>query len=264
EPFFGSGAVLFMRPHRPKYETINDKDGFISNLFRAIKYNPEAVAEHIDWPINENDLYARNKYLISKKESLREQVEADPEYYDAKIAGWWIWGRCLWIGDDFCLHAFRGRPRLRKSGLLCAQSPIEILRLYQHRLINVRVISGCWNRICGNTPTIHTASPIGIFFDPPYSSRDRHVHYIQDDFNVAKNARDWAIEKGADSRFRIAFCGYDGEFETPWPEGWLEFKWKTKGGYANRSNKQGKLNKERERIWFSPYCIKPEEKLFEP
>ena len=27
---------------------------------------------------------------------------AKPEAYDAKIAGWWVWGSCCWIGSGFC------------------------------------------------------------------------------------------------------------------------------------------------------------------
>lgn len=48
EPFFGSGACLLARPGwSPEsnwLETINDKDGFISNFWRALQADPEQVA----------------------------------------------------------------------------------------------------------------------------------------------------------------------------------------------------------------------------
>jgi DNA adenine methylase len=44
EPFAGSLAVLLARPHAPKIETVNDKDGLISNFWRAVKYAPDEVA----------------------------------------------------------------------------------------------------------------------------------------------------------------------------------------------------------------------------
>lgn len=47
EPFFGSGAVLLSRPHAPGIETINDKDGFVSNFWRSVKLAPEQVADEI-------------------------------------------------------------------------------------------------------------------------------------------------------------------------------------------------------------------------
>lgn len=38
EPFFGSGAVLHLRPHAgERTETINDFDGFVANFWRAVK-----------------------------------------------------------------------------------------------------------------------------------------------------------------------------------------------------------------------------------
>jgi len=27
---------------------------------------------------------------------------ADPDYYDARAAGWWCWGACSWIGSGWC------------------------------------------------------------------------------------------------------------------------------------------------------------------
>lgn len=42
EPFFGSGAVFFIKP-RSRIETINDMDGEIVNLFRVVRDMPEAL-----------------------------------------------------------------------------------------------------------------------------------------------------------------------------------------------------------------------------
>lgn len=57
EPFFGSGAVLLGRPDFdagvPPLETVNDKDGFVSNFWRAVQAAPDEVAHYADWPVNE-------------------------------------------------------------------------------------------------------------------------------------------------------------------------------------------------------------------
>ncbi len=102
EPFFGSGAVLLMRPDEPGTETINDADGFVSNFWRAIKSKPDEVVYHADWPVNENDLHARHAWLVGRKDSMQELLEGDPEWFDAKIAGWWVWASAIWIGSGFC------------------------------------------------------------------------------------------------------------------------------------------------------------------
>ncbi|NBQ15393.1 MAG: DNA adenine methylase, partial [Proteobacteria bacterium] len=102
EPFFGSGAVLLARPHIGKFETVNDLDGMLANFWRAIAADAQAVADHADWPCNEADLHARHLWLVSQRQSLTERLMGDPAYYDALVAGWWVWGACNWIGSGWC------------------------------------------------------------------------------------------------------------------------------------------------------------------
>jgi hypothetical protein len=70
----------------------------------------EDVARWADWPVNEADLHARHRWLVYGREdsdtptgaSFRERMRRDPVYFDAKIAGWWVWGLCAWIGSGWC------------------------------------------------------------------------------------------------------------------------------------------------------------------
>jgi len=95
EPFFGSGAVMLNRPswHQHSKETVNDKDGYIANFWRALQHDPEQVAFHADNPVNENDLHARHVWLVQQRDTLTARLEGDADFYDAKIAGWWGAGR---------------------------------------------------------------------------------------------------------------------------------------------------------------------------
>ena len=102
EPFCGSCAVLLLRPHEPRIETINDADGLLANFWRALQRAPEAVAEHADNPVNECDLHARHLWLVGQRERITEKLCGDPDFYDAKAAGWWCWGACCWIGGGWC------------------------------------------------------------------------------------------------------------------------------------------------------------------
>jgi site-specific DNA-adenine methylase len=49
EPFAGSLAVLLARPYRPCVETVNDLDGCLVNLWRALAVDPRAVVQYADW-----------------------------------------------------------------------------------------------------------------------------------------------------------------------------------------------------------------------
>lgn len=104
EPFFGSGAVLFMRPknHKGYTETANDYDGYVANFWRAVQAAPEEVAHWADYPVNEIDLTARHIWLVNEGKDRLDRLMGDPDYYDAKVAGWWVWGVCNWIAGGWC------------------------------------------------------------------------------------------------------------------------------------------------------------------
>ena len=122
EPFAGSLAVLLGRPHQARIETVNDKDGFVSNFWRAVSIRPDEVAYHADWPVNESDLTARHLWLVQRREDLTRRLEADPGYYDAKVAGYWVWGLCCWIGTGWCSG---DGPWVNEGGLLTKRSDTD-------------------------------------------------------------------------------------------------------------------------------------------
>jgi len=102
DPFFGSGAILLGRPpfEGNRIETVNDLDGHLANFWRALRAAPDEVAYHADWPVSELDLHARGDWLYYRPDARAwvERLRADPEYYDAKSAGWWVWFASCWIG----------------------------------------------------------------------------------------------------------------------------------------------------------------------
>ncbi len=102
EPFAGSAAMLLGAPAGKRIETLNDADGFVANFWRAIAQCPEDVAHHADWPCNEVDLFARHSWLVRQAAGLTERLHNDPDWFDTKIAGWWCWGACNWIGSGWC------------------------------------------------------------------------------------------------------------------------------------------------------------------
>jgi DNA adenine methylase len=110
EPFAGSMAVLLMRPGGAgKNETVNDKNCYLANFWRALQQDPEQVATFADWPVNEADLHARHLWLVNQH-AFQVRMKSDPDYFDARIAGWWVWGISQWIGSGWCSRPeWRGR-----------------------------------------------------------------------------------------------------------------------------------------------------------
>ena len=318
EPFFGSGAVLLGRPGwttdtpLPWIETINDKDGFVANFWRALQHDPAALHYWCDWPVNENDLHARHAWLNARRADITARLEGDPEYYDAKVAGWWLWGICLWIGSGWCAgvgpwHVVDGRlvntangngqnrklVHLGDAGMGINRQLVHLgnagrginrqlvhlgdagrgdpgdgsqgLEAWIHalaaRIENVRVCSGDWERVCGDTPTIKQGLT-GVFLDPPYSAeadRDETI-YATEDLSVARDVRRWCVERGGHPLMRIALCGYAGEHDDDLlSAGWTAHAWKAHGGYGVQgAETRGRDNAAREVIWFSPHCLTQE------
>jgi site-specific DNA-adenine methylase len=288
EPFFGSGAVLFLRPGGPgKIETVNDADGFVANFWRAIQRDSDAVADHADWPVNEADLHARHLWLVGQRERITDRLCGDPDFYDAKVAGWWVWGQCCWIGGGWCSgrggwtvnengemvrgdgagRVERKTPHLGPARGVHRRMPHlgstdrrawlrEYLGWFAARLARVRVCCGDWSRVCGYSVTfLHGLT--GVFLDPPYANTAGRTDncYSVDSLQVAHDVREWAIEQGKNPLMRIVLAGYEGEHQMP--SDWRVYKWKAQGGMSNFGNGQGKINRHRERLWFSPACLDP-------
>lgn len=269
EPFFGSGAVLLGSPRIHRYETVNDADGFVCNFWRAVAADPEQVAKYADWPVNENDLYARHAWLAPRRAELTARLEGDPDYFDAKIAGWWVWGISCWIGDGWCdVVPHRKRPHLSDAGQGVNQRAMaelaHAMRRLAERMRRVRVCCGDWIRIVSGS-IVHrkgrAGRRIGVFLDPPYAhvtGRTEKLYGVE--MPDTANVREWCVERQDDPDMRIALCGYDGEYDLP---AWECVAWKARGGYAGQSRKHDNPNAKRERIWFSPSCVKPQRTLFD-
>ncbi len=276
EPFFGSGAMLLGRPGEfSGNETINDFDGYVANFWRAIKHAPDETAMWADNPVNENDLHARHVWLVQRRDGLAAKLEGDPDWYDPKIAGWWVWGMSCWIGSGFCSgkgpwHVVDGEliregnnghgvnrqlVHLSDSGhgesRLCAW-----FQSLSDRISRVRVCSGDWARICGPSVTFKHGVT-AVFLDPPYADTAKRTANIYrcDSESVAHKVREWAVENGKRDDMRIALCGYEHEHDMP--ADWSVHSWKANGGFGSQSTTHANPNARKERIWFSPACLNP-------
>jgi DNA adenine methylase len=271
EPFFGSGAVLLSRPdfEPGTNEIVNDKDGFVCNVWRALQYAPGEVARFADWPVNHVDLMARLRHLSGREERLLIKLIANPKYYDAELAGYWIWCASSRIGGNAADSAAipniadtrRGvhAPRLQKAK--AGERLTEFFAELQARLRDVNVVCGDWSQVCSGKWHLEFGD-VGFFFDPPYGGKDRDTVYHKDSFKAARDVMIWCMEHGPHPGYRIVLCGYD-EHEPLLRAGWTFEEWTANGGYANQGNGQGRKNKTRERIYYSPHCLRPTPGLFD-
>jgi DNA adenine methylase len=253
EPFCGSAAVLLARPHAPRRETINDADGMVANFWRAVKAAPEAVAAHADWPVNEADLHARHGWLIGQREALTERLIADPEWFDAKAAGWWVWGARAWIGSGWCgERPVRQLPGIDPTGRNAVEATPALLLDLAARLRKVDVTCGDWSRVLTRSALrLDRVSSTGLLVDPPYREGNMDYAVGGTGTSLSADVRAWCEEHGDNPRLRIVLCGLGDEHAALEARGWRVVAWKANGGYGNAT---GGANAARERLWCSPHC----------
>lgn len=276
EPFAGSLAVLLGRPgfdpaRRRWTETVNDADGLLCNFWRATAHDADAVAEAADWPVNELDLHARHAHLIASREAITEHLRADPRWYDAEMAGWWVWGAGAWIGSGWGVRAAKQMPHtsgpgggIHSIGAGSRRSRILDLR---DRLTHVRVLCGDWKRAVAKSACEGWGDgDVGVFLDPPYG--EGAMEYAgggNATGDIAADVWAWATSTWREAasgnqrspRVRIVVAGYDDGREVP--EGWETVAWEAQGGYGNQgADGTARANARRERLWCSPNCLRPD------
>ena len=296
EPFCGSCAVLLNRPgYDPAkhMETVNDADGHIVNVWRALKYSPDVVAEWADWPVHHAELCARKKRINENTGRLLENLIKDDEWHDPKLAGYYIWAASCWIGSGLTspnaiphighagkgVHGIGKRPHLSDAGNGVhgigkrphishdgnGVSPCKSEQIYQWffelsgRLRRVRVVNGDWKQVCGGNWQ-DSKGTCGIFFDPPYGhgigKRDENL-YAHDSLEVSSEVREWCLKRGKLKTYRIILAGYEGEHNELEKHGWSKTEWQANGGYANSQRKDDSKAKGKDNAKLERLWISP-------
>jgi len=285
EPFFGSGAVYFLAPKKHKKATINDVDCYIVNFFRTLKNEPFRLAKEVMYcSVAQAEMRARHYELTAKRSLITSKIQGDPEYYNLKYAAWWVYTLSAWIAGHFtenkgvwtsingfwCFddkgigeyHVYNQAPQLTsRNGIVkyfnesYIENVIDIYKMmldYRDMLVPARIICSDWKDAVRDA-ILRNDKSVGIFLDPPYDQRLLEEALYIKHGTVSSEVRDWAVENG--NKYRIALCGYEGEHEMP-PD-WEVYAWTATGGYSNMGGRN--TNRFRERIWFSPQCIKVKE-----
>lgn len=259
EPFAGSSAVLLGRPdrHRRKYEAINDSCGFVTNLWRTIKNDPEFILEFMARPVSSIDFWAMHDEILRAKDVLKDQLVSDFNFYDRDVAAMWLHCGCIYTFSSMGNSLIRGQPGISGDnygrGFVAWQrggkSKKRLMSLAM-RFLRVFIFCGDWS-LMAKENIIH-AKPrcrriSGIFLDPPYKG---YEDVYGDISSVSSGVMSWCSSAGNDPRKRIVLCGFDREYDDLISLGWVKFSWHRGSGRTSTD-----ATAESERIWCSPACL---------
>lgn len=278
EPFCGSAAVLLTSPYTHKYEAMNDVDCHIVNVFRSLRYKREETIQACYWPRTELDLHMRHDYLVLNKQRLSELLLSDVKACNPELAGWWIWGRNMWIGAKWCgiggkckptdrnqgILTLRRKPTNRNRGFLTKPTAhslgiinkesdrlstiTELITKVSNRLIDTNILYQDFSRVL--TPSYTTNFGVtAVFMDPPYKDSIDYGIYSMEDALVWTRARDWFLKHMDDPLYRIILCGQDDDWPDV-PDSVRIHTWTRTSGMTKDKSKN-----KTEKLYISKHCL---------
>ena len=160
EVFGGAGWVLFAKDKHASMEVYNDVNGELVNLFRVVKYHPEALQKELDWILMSREVFFN---AIQETRGLTDIQRA---------ARFWIAIKES-FGTD--CRSFGVRPK----ALINA---VEFLRDASVRLKNVVIENVDFEQLIKT----YDRPDVLFYLDPPYFEAEK---YYPDRFNPDDHVR---------------------------------------------------------------------------
>ena len=160
EVFGGAAWVLFSRDKHAKMEVYNDVNGQLVNLFRVVKYHPEALQKELDW-------------ILMSREQFFDAIQEVRGLTDIQRAARFF----IAIQESFGMGCSSFGVRSKNIG-----NAVEFLRMASDRLQSVVIENVDFERL------LKTYDRTGAMFylDPPYYEAEK---YYPDRFQPEDHVR---------------------------------------------------------------------------
>lgn len=164
EVFGGAGWILFAKESHAKMEVYNDINGQLVNLFRVVKYHPEALQKELDW-------------ILMSREQFFDALQDTKGLTDIqRAAKFWIAIKES-FGSD--CRSFGVRPRNIEDG-------IAFLRETSKRLRKVVIENEDFEQLIKT----YDGKTALFYLDPPYYDAEKYYpdRFQPEDHMRLKNA----------------------------------------------------------------------------
>lgn len=247
EPFFGSGALFFAKPHEGVSEVINDLDGMLANFWVVVQsqvFFPEFIRNvscipfsetHFNWHKTTYDL------LMQSKDTLT-QIQQDR--LGAAIS-FFVTARMSHLGQCKQFAAL-SRTRTRRGMNEQASawwSAVDYLDYIHQRLRGVVILNRCALNV------IHTQDGEDTFFycDPPYVHETRRSRNNYDVFEMSDEQHEDLLNRLSGIRGKFMLSGYRNEMYDSYAKrfGWFRHDVTIANNASSKSTKPRKT----ESLW---------------
>jgi len=200
EPYFGSGAVFFNKAP-VKFETINDIDSRVVNLFRVIRDNPEELARLISFtPFSREEYKRSDEVSPDSLEDARRFLVRCWQAIGAKTSSIKGWRSCISSNGPNNTRQWNNIP--------------DVILAITHRLKTAQIE----NQDALQLMQRYNRDNVLIYVDPPYMSstlKNRHYAYEMNEYDHMD-----LIEVLKDHSGPILLSGYDNALYQKYLSSW--------------------------------------------
>ena len=148
EVFGGAGWILFAKESHAKIEVYNDINGQLVNLFRVVKYHPEALQKELDW-------------ILMSREQFFDALQDTKGLTDIqRAAKFWIAIKES-FGSDCC--SFGVRPKNIEDGIAFLRETSKRLRKVVIENVDFEQLIKTYDRKAAL-----------FYLDPPYYNAEKY------------------------------------------------------------------------------------------
>lgn len=183
EVFGGAGWVLLSSDRHAETEVYNDMDGRLVNLFRCVKYHPDALQKELDFTFNSREQFfdARGQAEIRGMTDIQRAAR----FY-------------ILIKESFGINLRSFVMRTRDMG-----KAVKYLEKVSERLRSVVIEHQDFEKIIKN----HDRETTLFYLDPPYYGTES---YYTEKFSEEDHVRLKSLLDGIKGKFILSYndCGY--------------------------------------------------------
>lgn len=183
EVFGGAGWVLFASERHAETEVYNDMDGRLVNLFRCVKYHPDALQKELEFTLNSREQFfdARGQAEIRGMTDIQRAAR----FY-------------ILIKESFGINLRSFVMRTRDMG-----KAVKYLEKVSERLRSVVIEHQDFEKIIKN----HDRETTLFYLDPPYYGTES---YHTEKFSEEDHVRLKSLLDGIKGKFILSYndCGY--------------------------------------------------------